>query len=117
MHYVYEHYYNEIDWILKADDDSYVIIENLRNLLSLYEPESALHFGHKLMCNKQLYMDGGAGYVLSREALRRLIVESFSSNTDSDSCNAYTETGAEDVNIAKCLLNVGVIAGLDIAIK
>ena len=35
MQYIYENHRNEVyDWIFKADDDSYVIVENLRNYLT-----------------------------------------------------------------------------------
>lgn len=56
---------------------------------------------------KQGYMSGGAGYVLSREALRRLIEVGL---RDPKKCRADGR-GAEDVEMGKCLENLGVDAG------
>lgn len=36
---------NSFDWILKCDDDTYVIMENLRHLLSQVNPNSAAYLG------------------------------------------------------------------------
>ncbi len=61
--WVYNHNFEDADWFLKADDDTYVIVENLRLLLSKHDPKDAIYFG----CNfkkryfKQGYMSGGAG--------------------------------------------------------
>ena len=44
--YVYENHYDEYDWFMKADDDTFVIIENLKYLLSNYNTTDPLSFGH-----------------------------------------------------------------------
>ena len=65
---------DEADWFLKADDDSYIIIENLKAFLQQHSPLDPVQFGCKLIqIVKKGYMSGGAGYVLSREALKRFV--------------------------------------------
>uniref|UniRef100_A0A5S6QH59 N-acetylgalactosaminide beta-1,3-galactosyltransferase n=1 Tax=Trichuris muris TaxID=70415 RepID=A0A5S6QH59_TRIMR len=67
--HIYERHLNDYDWFLKADDDTYVIVENLRLLLLSYNPNSSVYLGSNLRHpNHQKYMSGGAGYVLSRNA-------------------------------------------------
>lgn len=45
--YVYETYGQEYDWFLKADDDTYVIVENLRRLLQPLDPDKPLYLGYR----------------------------------------------------------------------
>jgi len=106
--YIYEHHINDADWFLKADDDTYTIVENMRYMLYPYNPETPVYFGCKFKPYvKQGYMSGGAGYVLSREAVRRFVVEALPNPKLCKEDN----TGAEDVEIGKCLQNVKVLAG------
>lgn len=52
-------------------------------------------------------MSGGAGYVLSKEALRRFVEKAI---PNKNFCR-QNNNGAEDAEIGKCLEKVNVIAG------
>uniref|UniRef100_A0A3B3BRY3 N-acetylgalactosaminide beta-1,3-galactosyltransferase n=2 Tax=Oryzias melastigma TaxID=30732 RepID=A0A3B3BRY3_ORYME len=105
FHYAYEHHAEEADWFLKADDDTYVIVDNLRWILANYTAQDPIYFGRRFKpYAKQGYMSGGAGYVLSREALRRF-VEGFQSKVCTHT------TSVEDLAMGQCMEKVGVKAG------
>ncbi|KAK2140542.1 hypothetical protein LSH36_1321g00053 [Paralvinella palmiformis] len=102
--YIYKHYYNEADWFLKADDDTYVIVENLRYMLSAHSPSEAIYFGQVFsVIVKQGYNSGGAGYILSAEALSRF------AKRDASLC--AQDRGAEDVEMGLCLEKLHVVPG------
>ena len=102
--YVYKHHYDDADWFMKVDDDTYVIVDNLRYFLSSRNSSEPVYFGHIFKTFlPQGYNSGGGGYVLSREALRRL-----------GSRRKYLcaeDRGAEDLEVGRCLYKLGVHIG------
>ncbi|KAI0226122.1 Glycoprotein-N-acetylgalactosamine 3-beta-galactosyltransferase 1 [Lamellibrachia satsuma] len=102
--YVYKHHYDDADWFIRTDDDTYVILENLRYFLSSQNSSQPVYFGHLYMYHmKQGYNAGGAGYVLSREALRRLATR------EKGMCPE--DHGGEDIEMGRCLEMLGVATG------
>ena len=71
---IHDEYLEEADWFLKADDDTYMIMENLRQMLFQYNPKTALYLGQRLISNESRdgFMQGGA-YVLSKKAVKKFI--------------------------------------------
>ncbi|KAK6308438.1 hypothetical protein J4Q44_G00217090 [Coregonus suidteri] len=47
FHYALEHHGNDADWFLKADDDTFIVVDNLRWVLSNHTPEEPLYFGKR----------------------------------------------------------------------
>ena len=108
--FVYDNYKDEADWFMKADDDTYVIVENLRFMLQSHNTSKPIYFGSKLKSEvHQGRMSGGAGYVLSKEALHRFVTQAI---TDKTGLLCRTDDGgAEDVELGKCMESVNVEAG------
>nr|KAG5708742.1 hypothetical protein BaRGS_031896 [Batillaria attramentaria] len=103
LSYLYQHHGRDYDWFLKGDDDAYVVMENLKFLLSHYDPSEPVYLGHLYkMHHKEGYMSGGASYAISREALRLVNEQGI----QKDKC---AKSGRyEDVEVAKCLHTAGV---------
>lgn len=105
--YVHDKYLDNFDWFAKFDDDTFLIVENLRLFLKDKNCEEPLYYGRRFKpFLKQGYMSGGAGYVLSKEALRRFVQTALK---NPNHCR-NDSGGAEDLEMGKCLETVGVIA-------
>ena len=98
--YVWEHHREEADWFMKADDDTYVIVENLKSMLQDVDPNEPVYYGARFDMSelKEGYMSGGAGYVLSKEALRRFVEDGL---PDPKKCEPRDEfpDAAEDMEM------------------
>ncbi|CAF0889643.1 unnamed protein product [Adineta steineri] len=105
--FAYEKYFNDFDWFIKADDDVYLIVDNLKSFLSQQDTSKPETFGYNFkVIVPQGYHSGGASYVLGRESLRRF----YEAHKDPTS-TCSKDTGHEDVEIAKCLRSKGVYPG------
>ncbi|CAH8579484.1 unnamed protein product [Schistosoma rodhaini] len=104
LRYIYQ-FRNDYDYFLKTDDDTYIIMENLLNVLQNYSPDMPFMLGHRFMnIARNGYFSGGAGYVLSREALKRIVEQSIDKHHN---CPVYDEN-MEDVKMSICGQAVGV---------
>ncbi|XP_047476491.1 glycoprotein-N-acetylgalactosamine 3-beta-galactosyltransferase 1-like [Penaeus chinensis] len=105
LQYIYKHFFNKFQWFLKADDDTYVIMENLRYMLRAYDTNDPIYFGLYYK-NFGRYNAGGAGYVMGRESVRRFIEQALPNTAI---CNPIGK--AEDVKLGNCLQRVGIKFG------
>ena len=70
--YGVENYHDQFDWFFKADDDTYTIVENLKHMLSYYDPNDPIWFGCQFALggdHNMTYMSGGLFYTLFCESI------------------------------------------------
>lgn len=97
------------DWLFVADDDTYVIMEHLRQLL--YPTSEPLAFGHLFAARNGApgHFSGGAGYAINAVALQRMLPDLQTT------CSQWYVPGMEDVYVSRCLqhLNVTLNGAID----
>ncbi|TMS32303.1 hypothetical protein L596_000164 [Steinernema carpocapsae] len=104
--YAYENMYEKYDWYLRADDDAYIIMENLEKFVD-YNPKKPYLFGFRWnFYVKNGFADGGA-YVISRETLRMF----YNEMKDNATLCPEIHRAEEDQELAKCLSKIGIYPG------
>ena len=83
LKYMHDHYIDEFNWFMRADDDVYVRVEHLMHFLSKLDPMRMLYIGQpgggkpedleriKLKAHEH-YCMGGPGVIFSRALLMKL---------------------------------------------
>ena len=112
---VWRDYSRRFDFLIKADDDTFLIVDNLKHLLSPLSPSDPLILGHHQEDedNVVAYLSGGPGYVLSHAAVRDIVEVGLGGDLP---CHLPYPVGqevdvpAEDLQMGKCasLLNIAV---------
>ena len=83
MKYMYHHYTSEFNWFMRADDDMYLRVDKLKNLLSQIHPYGHVYMGRAgtgrkddlgrlLLLPHEKYCMGGPGIIISTATLREL---------------------------------------------
>ncbi|RKP14431.1 hypothetical protein BJ684DRAFT_19169 [Piptocephalis cylindrospora] len=87
------------DWVMKADDDTYVDVVRLLDFLKTQDPQVLHHIGKAEYSHVGPMCWGGPGYIMSRALLSRLVPHLDACSRGED--GVYL--GAEDVSITACL--------------
>ncbi|XP_075265727.1 glycoprotein-N-acetylgalactosamine 3-beta-galactosyltransferase 1-like [Convolutriloba macropyga] len=105
---VYSKYMKNFDWFFKADDDTYVIMDNLRRFLYNKDATKLEWYG-KVMTNgfnRGHYPQGGAGYAFGSAALKQLVEVGFKSGPNCP--NTSLRTHGDDIYLGLCLKESGI---------
>jgi glycoprotein-N-acetylgalactosamine 3-beta-galactosyltransferase len=98
----------DFDWFLKADDDTFIFYDNLRDFAANKNRSDPITFGYDFKVNVPGgYHAGGAGYLLSNEAMKRLMLKW----RHSMHLLQGPFKGVEDVEVASLLRTVNVSMG------
>ena len=112
--FIFDNYIDEFDYFHVAGDDTYLIVENLRNYLHLLEAleggrdTRSLYLGLRTyFVNRKYgweppYNLGGPGYILNRIALHRFVTEAL------PTCRADETFPGEDMNVARCFFPMDI---------
>lgn len=72
----YHDHLHEYDWFIRGDDDSYIMMDNLRQFLAAKDADHPQFFGRLLLAphngDTQPFYSGGPGTVVSRAALKAM---------------------------------------------
>ncbi|XP_016980408.2 glycoprotein-N-acetylgalactosamine 3-beta-galactosyltransferase 1 [Drosophila rhopaloa] len=108
MH-AYLFYADQVDWFLRVEASSFVVVENLRYMIGQrnYLPTQPIYFGYELenIVTHKPFVHHQSGYVISREALRRYT--NASKDPENKEC-LHWEGYSEGLDMYRCLSHVNV---------
>eukprot|EP00035_Acanthoeca_spectabilis_P026717 m.463945 g.463945 ORF g.463945 m.463945 type:complete len:505 (-) comp23235_c0_seq1:81-1595(-) len=110
MH-MYREYLHAAEWFVKADDDTYLSMNNLHDFLSVFDPLNRHMFGRIFRLGgrpARTYVSGGSGIILSRGALAAL---GEAVNATNGSVWGPKLHGPEDLQTADTLKTLGITPG------
>uniref|UniRef100_A0A7E4W2N4 N-acetylgalactosaminide beta-1,3-galactosyltransferase n=1 Tax=Panagrellus redivivus TaxID=6233 RepID=A0A7E4W2N4_PANRE len=104
--YAFQYSWSQIskkfDWYLKADDDAYVFVDNMKHYLAKLNPNEAHYLGFQFRPYLKHGYNSGGVYVLSRAAVKLFVEKAYLNET----ICPFSEF--EDVGIAQCLSALGI---------
>ncbi|KAH8296562.1 hypothetical protein KR054_008016 [Drosophila jambulina] len=100
-------YGDKVDWFLRVEPSSFVVLENLRYMIDRrkYQPSQPIYFGYELenIYTHEAFIYAKSGYVISREALRRYT--NASKEPNNKHC-LHLEGFTEGLEVNRCLSHV-----------
>ncbi len=102
-------YYNDYEWYLKADDDTFVFTDNLKLFLRTKNSSDLQSYGYIIKNNVHViggYQAGGSGYLFGNRAMK-LLGKALEENKPA----ACPNSGIEDVDVRKCFIQLNVSMG------
>ncbi|KAL3311795.1 Core 1 synthase, glycoprotein-N-acetylgalactosamine 3-beta-galactosyltransferase, 1, partial [Cichlidogyrus casuarinus] len=104
IRHLHKEYGHKYDFFLKADDDTYFLMDNLREFMQELNPEKKLIAGRRFKTYvEQGYLSGGAGYLLSQAGLHAI-----AEILENEEKPCHKNTVAEDVGLGLCAERAGV---------
>ncbi len=82
-----------------------MFIDNLRSFLYDKNSSELITYGYNFILNNERYHSGGAGYVISQSAVKKLSLKLQEYSTFCD------DNGIEDINVSQCLQKLDVKIG------
>eukprot|EP00056_Hartaetosiga_gracilis_P006611 m.98188 g.98188 ORF g.98188 m.98188 type:complete len:773 (+) comp12513_c0_seq1:188-2506(+) len=103
--YMYTHLLDEFDWFVRADDDSFLNIDNMRSMLKEYNATEKHFLGRRLKIDRDDFYSGGPGTIVSQGALKAL-GDAMKENILDIAANH--DTFADDAELAVALKNIQI---------
>ena len=117
MKEVWRRYKDDFDYLLKADDDTFIVMNNLISLLQSKQEDDFI-LGHNQKVDGVSYHSGGSGYVMTHGAVKTIVEQGFSEVNGNTLCDLPHQHGDEvshypneDLQMGSCasLLNIKIL--------